>query len=96
MLWHSSFSPAERGGLMIGLLRLVDVAIVLGAGIFAFWLRNDIEDLPAHYALAIALGAFSIANAAQAFGLYDDTLFARLPGQYGRVTVAWVTVVTIL
>lgn len=96
MLWHSSFSPAERAGLMIGLLRLADILVVLCAGIFAYWLRSDISDLPGHYALAIALGAFGIANAAQALGLYDQPPFTGIHGLFGRVTVAWSLVVTVL
>lgn len=96
MLMHGSFSPAERGGLLVGVLRLADIAVVLGAGAFAFWLRNDIAELPAHYVLAVVLGAFGIANVAQGFRLYDFQSLVREHGQFGRITLAWATVVTIL
>ncbi len=96
MFFHNSFSPAERGGLMIGLLRLADVCVVIAAGVFAFWMRDNISDLPARYALAIFLGAFGIANAAQAIGLYDIGSLVRVRGQFGRATVAWAAVMTVL
>lgn len=96
MFFHNSFSPAERGGLLIGLLRLADVCVVVAAGVFAFWMRDNIADLPARYVLAIFLGAFGIANAAQAIGLYEMSALVRVRGQFGRATVAWAAVMTVL
>jgi putative colanic acid biosynthesis UDP-glucose lipid carrier transferase len=96
MLWHRSFSPAERGFLIIGLLRLADVLAVLGGGAFAFWLRNDLTDLPSHYIVAIVLGTIGLANVVEAGGMYHFQALARVRGQFGRVVLAWSLTMTVL
>lgn len=81
---------------MSGLLRLADALAVAVCAIFAFWLRNDLDGLPAHYTLAILLAVVLLANAAQLTKLYEFRTMMRLRGQFGRVTLVWMTVIVAL
>ena len=96
MIWHRPFNPAERGFLMSGLLRLTDVIAVAVCALFAFWLRDDLTELPANYTLAVLLAVVLFANAAQIAKLYEFRAIRYLRGQFGRVTLTWMTVIVAL
>lgn len=96
MIWHRPFSPGERGFLIVGLMRTADALVVAASALFAFWLRNDLADLPAHYTLAILIAIIALANGLQVAGVYNFRTVAQLHGQFGRIVLVWIAVTVAL
>ncbi len=81
---------------MVGILRLADIVAVGVCAVLAFWLREDVTEMPPHYLLAVVLGMVGIINACQLAGLYQFDAIARVRGQFGRVSLLWLGVILIL
>lgn len=81
---------------MVAILRLADIVAVGVCALIAFWLREDVTEMPPHYLLAVVLGMVGIVNAGQLSGLYQLHAIARVRGQFGRVSLLWLGVILIL
>jgi len=65
-----SYSPDEVRTISSGLLRAVDLLVVVATGMFAYYLRHRSFDLPQIYIVAIGFTALLTFNYMQLFGAY--------------------------
>jgi Undecaprenyl-phosphate glucose phosphotransferase len=81
-----------------GVLRMADVAIVVGAGLIALWIwpQDDSVTSWSSYAWVTTLGGMLAANLFHLNDAYRFSVLAKLPESVGRVTLAWVTVAAVL
>jgi putative colanic acid biosynthesis UDP-glucose lipid carrier transferase len=94
---HPRFSLGiDDQRVLIGILRIVDVLIVAGTGIFAFWWRHGTHNLPDQYLVAIAIGALLGANYLQIGKLYRFEGLHRFAVQFGALTASWIAVIVTL
>ncbi len=76
--------------VLIGALRVSDVAIVVLAGVFAFWLRHGATSPPSNpYLVAIAIAAILMANYAHFARIYSLAALRRVLAGYGALATAW-------
>ena len=93
---HSSGLLKRHGGLLVGVLRLIDMLLVALAGWVAYWLYSGSPDLPASYELALLIGTLVAAGVLPRFGVYRVWRGGALLDELQRLTVAWMMVVTLL
>lgn len=60
MLGHRPFNPFEWGFVLSGLVRVADVLAIVICGLFAYWLRNDLADIPSHYLVALLVATLMV------------------------------------
>ncbi len=93
---RSTFA-ADFETVLLGALRLSDVAIVVLAGVFAFWLRYGATELPPNpYLVAIAIAALLMANYAHFAHIYRLPALRRVLAGYGALATAWLGVAVTL
>lgn len=80
---------ADARRLIVTGLRLADVLVVIGAGIFAYWARHGTFDVTDIYLTAILLGAFLTATYMHFTSLYSFTNLVTFSLQFGKVTAIW-------
>ncbi len=86
---RSTFA-ADFETVLIGALRVSDVAIVVVAGVFAFWLRHGATEAPPNaYLVAIAIAAILMANFAHFARIYSLAALRRVLAGYGALATAW-------
>jgi Undecaprenyl-phosphate glucose phosphotransferase len=81
-----------------GVLRMVDLAIVVGVGLAAFrvWPHDGATTPWSSYAWVTTLGGVLAANLFHLNDSYRFSVLAKLSESLGRVTLAWITVATVL
>jgi Undecaprenyl-phosphate glucose phosphotransferase len=81
-----------------GVLRMVDFAIVVGAGLVALWIWPQFDSTTpwSSYAWVTTLGGVLAANLFYLNDAYRFRVLARLSDSLGRVTLAWTTVAAVL
>ncbi len=85
---RSAFA-ADFATVLIGVLRVADVAILVLAGVFAYWLRHGATALPPNpYLVAIAIGALLMANYAHFAHIYSLAALRRVMAGYGALATA--------
>ncbi len=92
---RSAFA-ADSQTMVLGALRLLDVAVVVGAGFACYWVRHGTLDLPAQYLFAIGVGALLLANYAHIAGLYRASELRRATVQFGALAGGWLMIVMAL
>ena len=90
MLARGRVDAADLQMLILGALRVADIAVVIVAGIVAFWLRHDSWALPQLYGLTIVAAVLISVNFMQIARVYVFEDLTRLAAQFGRTTGAWV------
>ncbi len=90
MLARGRVDAADLQTLILGALRVADIAVVVIAGIVAFWLRHDSWALPQLYGLAIVAAVLICVNFMQVARVYVFEDLTRIAAQFGRTTGAWV------
>ncbi len=81
----TTFAADARRLILIG-LRLADTLVVIAAGIFAYWARHGIFDLPDVYLTALLVAAFLTATCMHFTNLYSFSNLATFSLQFGKVT----------
>jgi putative colanic acid biosynthesis UDP-glucose lipid carrier transferase len=84
-------SDAQR--LLVGALRIADVAAVCGAGFGAYWLRHGFVETPRLYVAAIVLGAVLAAGYMHSARVYSFAALRQTALQLGTVTICWIAVI---
>ena len=82
--------------LILGGLRIADLAVVVVSGIVAFWIRHDSWALPQLYGLALIAAILLTVNFMQIARVYVFEDLTRLYAQLGRTTAAWIAVLLML
>ena len=84
----TTFAADARRLIIVG-LRVADVAVVIGAGIFAYWARHGTFHLTDIYTTAVLVGAFLTATYMHFTSLYSFTNLITFSLQFGKVTAVW-------
>ena len=84
----TTFAADARRLIIIG-LRLADVLVVIGAGVFAYWARHGTIDVPDVYMTALLVGAFLTATYMHFTSLYSFANLVTFSLQFGKVTAIW-------
>lgn len=84
----TTFAADARRLIIIG-LRLADVLVVIGSGIFAYWARHGTIDVPDVYVTALLVGAFLTATYMHFTSLYSFANLVTFSLQFGKVTAMW-------
>lgn len=82
--------------VIIGALRIVDILIVVGAGLGAYVMRHGAQNIADHYLVAIAIASLLTANYLQLGKLYRFEGLQRFALQFGALTASWVAVIVTL
>lgn len=82
-------STADRRGIVIAVIRAIDMTIVIGAGIFSLWVNELFPDGSNNYLVAVAAGALLAANFLQVSGVYVFDRLGSLVNQVGRIGIGW-------
>lgn len=82
--------------ILAGILRIVDIFIVSGTGLWAYGLRHSTYSIPDHYLVAIAIGALLGANYMQLGKLYRFDGLHRFAVQFSTLTACWLAVIVTL
>lgn len=77
-------------------MRLGDVAVIVVAGLCAYWLRHGVEPPPQIYLWSIVIAGALTANFMHLAGLYDVRNLRQFTVQFGKVLAAWAGVATTL
>jgi putative colanic acid biosynthesis UDP-glucose lipid carrier transferase len=86
----SGLIPAsDRRSIVTGVLRLIDVAIVIGSGLFALWINDLAFDSADKYVIATLAGGLAAANFLHMSGVYVFDRLGSLVNQTGRIGVGW-------
>ncbi|MBM3602047.1 MAG: undecaprenyl-phosphate glucose phosphotransferase [Alphaproteobacteria bacterium] len=80
---------SDRRSIITGVLRLVDIIVVIGAGLFALWLAELDLEAANKYLIAVLLGGLLAANFLATAGLYVFERLGSLVNQVGRIGVGW-------
>ncbi|HXV23431.1 MAG TPA: undecaprenyl-phosphate glucose phosphotransferase [Alphaproteobacteria bacterium] len=75
--------------ILSGILRAVDILIVLGASLVAYWIWHGSLTLPSFYLTPTLLGALLAANSLHFLGAYSAEALRRPALQLGKAAVAW-------
>ncbi len=84
----TTFAADARRLIIVG-LRIADVAVVIGAGVFAYWARHGTFQLTDVYMTAVMVGAFLTATYMHFTSLYSFTNLVTFSLQFGKVTAIW-------
>ncbi len=96
MLGHRPFNPFEWGFVLSGLVRVADVLAIVICGLFAYWLRNDLADIPSHYLVALLVATLMVLYLGETSGLYRYEGLHQFSTQFGRLIGLWLVVFLIL
>lgn len=88
--------PMDAKVVLSGAMRICDAAVVVGAGLGAYFLRHGSLNLASHYLLAIVIATLLAANALHVARLYDQRNLGNIQMQLGALTGAWFVVILIL
>jgi Undecaprenyl-phosphate glucose phosphotransferase len=88
--------PMDAKVVLSGTMRICDAAVVVGAGLGAYFLRHGSLNLASHYLLAIVVATLLTANALHVARLYDQRNLGNVQMQLGTLTGAWLVVVLLL
>jgi putative colanic acid biosynthesis UDP-glucose lipid carrier transferase len=88
----STLSATEARRLLIGALRIADVAVVCGAGCAAYWLRHGLVEVPKLYLVAIILGAVLSSGYLHSARAYTFETLRQTALQLGAVAGCWISV----
>jgi Undecaprenyl-phosphate glucose phosphotransferase len=80
---------SDRRSIIAGVLRLIDVVVVLGAGTLSMWIAELGIDSSEKYLIAVLLGGVLAANFLSLAGLYVFDRLGSLVNQVGRIGVGW-------
>lgn len=83
-------------GVLLGMTRFMDLAIVGFSGWAAYGLRHKDWLTPGHYIVAIIIILAFTANSFQFAGLYRSNMLGRIAEPVARITIAWAVVVLML
>ena len=86
----------QYGGALYGLLRVMDVLIVIFCAWLAYVWRFDSHSLPGNYELAVVLGVLLSAMVFSQFGVYRRRRGSALLDELGRLSLAWMLVGSVL
>lgn len=82
--------------IILGLIRLADMALIAILALAWYWLRHDSPDLPPRYWLAIVICCLLTVQAFHMARLYVYPLISGVVAQVAILTTAWLAVVLIL
>lgn len=82
--------------IILGLIRLADLALIAGLAVISYWIRHGTPDLPPRYWLAIAICCLLTMQAFHMARLYVYPLISGVIGQIAMLTTAWLAVVLAL
>lgn len=82
--------------IILGLIRLADIALIAVLAFIWYWLRHGTPDLPARYWLAIVICCLLTMQAFHMARLYVYPLISGVIAQVAILTTAWLAVVLIL
>ncbi len=84
--------------IVSGVLRTMDLVVVIGAGLVAYtiWPHYDDPVLWSSYAWVTAFGGVLAANLLHMNDAYRFRVLARLSESLGRVTLAWITTAAVM
>ena len=80
----------------MGLVRVLDMAVIVAAGVAAYLLRHGISEIPGRYWVAILLCTLIAAQTFQGLHIYRFELLDRLGQQVNKLAVGWAVVWTLL
>ncbi|MBI3707635.1 MAG: undecaprenyl-phosphate glucose phosphotransferase [Proteobacteria bacterium] len=91
MLRNRGVVAADLQTMLLGMVRVVDVSIVVLAALIAYWIRHSHETyaVPSYYLIAIAMAAVLTAVYMEMADLYIFANLSRLSSQIGKLAVAW-------
>ncbi len=92
----TSVVAADLQTLVLGGLRVADMAIVAAAGFAAYWARHDSLAVPDLYLIAILAAMGLAANYLQVARVYVFENLSRLASQFGKIAMAWMGVMASL
>jgi len=78
---QESLLPTDAHAVLPGLLRVMDVLMVVGGALIAYYVQNDTLTMPFYYQAAIILAGLFTANFLQIAGVYRWSAMERLSVQ---------------
>ena len=93
---HRGFRELRSPAVVLGMLRLADVATVALTAVLAYWLREGHIDAPFAYTVVTLIGVVLVANALSAGKLYVFESLTDLTGQVHKMSVALPVVFLVL
>jgi len=84
---------SDAPALLLGLVRLLDVALVVLCGAASYALRADRFEIPGVYLIAILVGGLLTANVLHLGGVYALRSMQQLGSQLGQLIAGWSAVV---
>lgn len=100
MAWGRTGTLSDPEALLGGLLRVLDILVVLLAGYLAYLLRgrqfDSPADLPSAYLIALLAGGFLTLNVMQIAGVYQPERLREPVPQVARSALSWAIVLGVL
>ena len=86
-------ATSKSHAIFAGVLRALDIVVVLAAACIAYWVRHDSFDPPSFYLISMILAALLAANYLHLAETYRFENLRRFTVQLGKVSASWFAVV---
>lgn len=93
---HGMRIASDAPRLLLGLIRVIDVVLVIASGVLSFAIRHDTFELPDYYVVGILTGSVLTANMMQIGGAYTLSALQQLGVELGKLSAAWLGVSLVL